>query len=588
VVWLGGIGFVAVALGLGVLLHALPAGWPELPAQKVPGKTSLDTSAAMASPGLEDAERDYLWEIEHRGNLLGRYGFRSLANALAEADGTALRAMLAADFTGQVLDKPCEVRRSDGVIEVVRQEDAGQRPAALDADRFVARLLEYRQPFAQPPRAQLSLMALAPVTRGELDGLWQGTCLLRMWGEAQPGQPREVALYLRYRVPKPSRESLHADGWLHACAITQSQVAQASRWLMREVAAERGINVAELHDNWKVDVKQSKASRGLGVYLCDFDRDGILDILITDAARFVLYKGLPGGKFQDVTEQMGLPTRPGLPTLSGLIAGFADLDGDGWEDLILGGDVYRNDEGKRFVLQPISPRLPPDATDVAVADFDRDGRVDIYLIRSSESKAGSWLSGKAEGHGNLLWHNKGNWQFEDVTRAAGVDGGQRSVFSALWLDADNDGWPDLYVPNEFGDGILYVNRRDGTFAAHSLTDGPCDFGTMGVTCGDIDNDGNIDIYAANMYSKAGSRVIGNLRPDAYPDDVTARIRRFTVGSQLHHNLGGLKFEQLGTKYQVASVGWAYGPVLVDLDNDGFLDLYATCGFNSRSRSEPDG
>jgi hypothetical protein len=111
---------------------------------------------------------------------------------------------------------------------------------------------------------------------------------------------------------------------------------------------------------------------------------------------------------------------------------------------------------------------------------------------------------------------------------------------------------------------------------------------MALTCGDIDNDGNIDLYIANMYSKAGARVISNVLPGSYDEKIMAAMRRFHTGSELHRNRGGLKFEQVGQAMQVNDVGWAYGAALVDLDNDGWLDLFATCGFMSLTRDNPDG
>jgi hypothetical protein len=268
-----------------------------------------------------------------------------------------------------------------------------------------------------------------------------------------------------------------------------------------------------------------------------------------------------------------------------------DIDGDGWEDLILAGRVYRNDGGKRFVdyTGRCNLYVPRDVTGIVVADYDRDGKLDLYLTRTGRPGSRSWLEGKtAESKGNFLFRNKGGWQFEDVTRASGTLGGHRSTFTAAWLDADNDGWPDLHVTNEFGDGVLLVNNRDGTFRPQALSDRPADYGTMGLAVGDVNNDGNIDLYCANMYSKAGSRVIGNLVPGAYPPWVVEKMRRFVAGSQLHLNKGGLKFEQVGPQMQVAAVGWSYGACLADLDNDGWLDVYATAGFVSRDRSKPDG
>lgn len=578
---------LAAAGGLGALYYHRAAR-PEHPASPWDdGASKADGDGAC--PVLDDPEKVYLWDIEHHGNLLVKYGFKPFAEALRKGDRTALRAALATEFAGQTLDQPRAVRMEDEVTRVVRLEDAGAPPRRLGPDEFLDELLAYRRGFANPPKVQMALMGFAPVRRDDLDGAWQGAAMLRMWTEKQSDPPREVTLFVAYRVAKPSVATLKAGGWLATCAVTQSQVAQASRWLLRDVTADRRIEVGGLHDNWKVDPKHGRVTSG-GVYLCDFNRDGIMDMLVTDANRFALYQGQPDGSFVDVTRTMRLPERPMASTPVSGIAAFVDVDGDGWEDLILGGHFYRNDHGKAFVLTPVRPSLPPDTIGLAVADYDRDGKLDLYVIQSSERGGGSWMSGKAGvPRPNRLWRNLGDWKFEDVTDSAGgVDGGGRSTFTALWLDANNDGWPDLYVPNEFGNGVLYVNQGDGTFKARALVDEPCDFGTMGLIAGDIDNDGNIDLYCANMYSKAGSRVIGNLRPDAYPSEIMAKMRRFVTGSQLHRNLGGLKFEQLGSKYQVAAVGWAYGAALVDLDNDGFLDLYATAGYISRDRNEPDG
>src|SRR5206468_2597245 len=163
------------------------------------------------------------------------------------------------------------------------------------------------------------------------------------WGEKVKGGPGEVLLYLGFRTVRPTEEALANGQWLLACAITQSQVAQAPAYLMREVGAERGIDVGDFHDNWPTHGQKTTTG---GVYLCDYDRDGILDLLITDINRHALYKGLPGGKFRDVTAEVGLPLA--LADLPGMavMAAFLDIDGDGWEDLILGDRIYRNENGQ--------------------------------------------------------------------------------------------------------------------------------------------------------------------------------------------------------------------------------------------------
>ena len=294
----------------------------------------------------------------------------------------------------------------------------------------------------------------------------------------------------------------------------------------------------------------------------------------------------------NVTDQMGL----GDSHIDA--ACFADLDGDGWVDLVSGsGQVFRNQAGQRFEKVNTNLATTGDLIEnggragITCADYDRDGRMDLYIFRNDASRLeGTWVDGKiGPGAANQLLRNLGNWQFEDVTPATGTDGGRRSTFTSVWLDANNDSWPDLYVINEYGNGVLLVNQERGQkFKEMELTDRAADFGSMGLTAGDFNNDGNIDIYVASMYSKSGSRVIGNLRPDTYNADTMRKLQRMVAGSQLYRNLGGLNFEPTGKQFDVVAVGWAYGPTLTDLDNDGFLDIHATTGFISRTRDKPDG
>src|SRR5690606_19000425 len=149
-------------------------------------------------------------------------------------------------------------------------------------------------------------------------------------------------------------------------------------------------------------------------YVFDYNRDALLDVLVTDLSHpngVVLYAGLAEGGFANVTEQVGLPADKGR------CAAVADLDNDGWEDLLSGsGRVFRNIEGQRFedatyqsnfhvLVQPGYQQF----TGAAVCDYDRDGLVDLYLFRSSNRpRQGSWLEGSiADAHGNQLLRNIG-------------------------------------------------------------------------------------------------------------------------------------------------------------------------------------
>jgi len=538
--------------------------------------------AEFENPELPEAERQRIWEIEHRGNVLNKYWFEPFAASLARGDPAELSRFLAADFRGSEIGAPIVVK-STGAAKVERLQDSGASPNPLSAKQFVDKLLELRRVIGGTPKVKLAMATLKPSDPSQPNGIWEGKALLRIHGTSTAGAPAEVSATLGFEVQAPSESPEPMGGWLRAAHIRQLSVSHSQRPLFAETAKARGLNVA-LHDNWTND--EMIPTTG-GAYVTDYDRDGYLDVLVTDVTGNTLYRGGPDGKFSDVTDAMGLPRK----STGRMAAVWVDLDGDGWDDLICQNRVYRNDGGKKLTdyTERCTARLPLNLTGIIVADYDRDGKLDLYLTRSAPPGNMSWLEGRSNGaYGNTLLRNLGNWQFEDATKKTGTRGDYRSTFTAAWLDANDDGWPDLYVPNEFGDGVLLMNQRDGTFKPSSLADKTSDFGTMGLAVGDIDNDGRIDIYSANMYSKAGTRVIGNLKPDSYPHKVMEGLKRLVAGSQLHLNKGDLKFQQVGAEKSLASVGWAYGAALADLDGDGFLDIYATAGYISKDRDKPDG
>ncbi len=254
---------------------------------------------------LSKEQREYLWTIEHHGLILGRQGFSRIARALEDDDRQALVALFADNFEGEVLGHPREVRFEHDSTRVLREQNSGQPSIRLDREGLATRLLDDRRRFSKLPTVKLALMGLAPLDRKNLDGIWQGTCQLRMFGETAGGRPGEVVLYLQYRLAKPTETLLSSDAWLQACAITQRQIGEAPRFLMREVGAERGIAVKRFHDNWKDP--EHVQSDGAAISVCDYNRDGCLDLLITDYSANVMYQGRPDGTFTDVTQQVYLP-----------------------------------------------------------------------------------------------------------------------------------------------------------------------------------------------------------------------------------------------------------------------------------------
>lgn len=539
---------------------------------------------------LAESERVYIATIEHRGATLNLRAFRTITAAIRGSDTAQLKRFCAPNFLGEWLVVPEKPSWEAEPITIRRTTSASVKPEITDREEFIKRLLAWRSQFKEP-KVELALMSLSPAQRAQTNGAWKGSAALRMVGALNAGGEAELTAKVEFdlaRVPDLDEIPAAAD-WISSLRIIEVQQGIATHPVLAEVAKKRGIDRALFQDNWTIAKADERPIVTGGVYLADVDNDGHEDVLITDINGLFLFRGSAEGKFKDVTEQFGLPRKVGAAPN----AAFGDFDGDGFVDLLLDFRVFRNLEGKRFqeVTDQAGFRFG-NATGFTVADYDKDGRLDVYVSRYYGQKVpraskNSWIDGPG-GPGNQLWRNLGNFKFEEVSTKANATAGRRSCFTAAWLDANNDNWPDVYVINEFGGGVLLLNKGNGTFHEMPLLDDTGDFGSMGLAVADYDNDGNIDVYTCNMYSKAGRRVMENLAPGSYPPEIFAKMKRFVTGSEMYRNTGNLKFERIGKTLRAYAVGWAYGAAFFDLDNDGFLDLYGTAGFVSVNKEEPDG
>jgi hypothetical protein len=374
-----------------------------------------------------------------------------------------------------------------------------------------------------------------------------------------------------------------------------------------DVAAESGLGHA-LNVYGGIDRKRYILEEtGCGVALFDYDNDGWLDIFFVNGTR----SGLPSdgqptnflfhnnrdGTFTDVTEKAGL-ARSGWG--QGCCVG--DYDNDGFDDLVVtywGGVVlYHNNGDGTFTdvtekagLVQAGPEKRWN-TGCCFVDYDRDGHLDLFVANyvnfdpqvTPEPGKNQYCSyfGLPVGCGpqgmsggtNILYHNRGDGTFEDVSEKSGI-ANPRGPLTPTWVkeqwiptgtyglgvsaaDFDNDGWPDIYVACDTAPSRYYHNNHDGTFsevgrqAGCALNENGTPQGGMGVAVGDYDCDGWLDIVKTN-YSDQTANLYHNNGDGTFYDAVFQ---------------GGLG---ANTKY----LGWGVG--LFDFDNDGWADIFMSNG-----------
>jgi tetratricopeptide (TPR) repeat protein/peroxiredoxin len=335
-----------------------------------------------------------------------------------------------------------------------------------------------------------------------------------------------------------------------------------------------------------------------GVSVGDIDDDGFDDLYICQPAGLPnrLYRNRGDGTFQDITEISGVGILENTAC-----ALFVDVDNDGRQDLIVvranGPLLFLNQgDGKfRQKIDAFQFATPPQGTftGAAVADYDRDGWLDIYFCLyvyyqgADQYKYPTPYYDAQNGPPNFLMRNQRNGTFRDVTKETGLDkNNTRYSFCCGWNDFNGDGWPDLYVVNDFGRKNLYRNNGDGTFTDVAEQAGVEDVGAgMGVCWLDYGDDGAEDLYVANMWTAAGERITAqeNFKKNA-SERVRALYRKHSMGNSLFRNTGPRSGEtsfQNATKSAGVGMGrWSWSSDAWDFDHDGFPDLYVANGMVS--------
>ena len=328
-----------------------------------------------------------------------------------------------------------------------------------------------------------------------------------------------------------------------------------------------------------------------GVSFADIDGDGFDDLYICQPAGLPnrLYRNRGDGTFEDITEGSGL----GLLDNSAC-AIFADFSNSGRQDAIIvrttGPLLFLNDGHGKFQLKPDAFHFAGEPqgtfTGAAVADYDRDGWLDIYFCLyiyyqgTDQYRYPAPYYDANNGPPNFMFCNNRDGSFRDVTRETKLDqNNTRFSFCCGWNDYNGDGWPDLYVVNDFGRKNLYRNNGNGTFTDVAAETAVEDVGAgMSVCWLDADNDGKQDLYVADMWTAAGVRVSEQA---AFQKDANLEARAFyrkhAMGNSLFRNRDGKKFEDVTAKSGTGMGRWAWCSDSWDFDHDGQTDIYIANG-----------
>lgn len=411
----------------------------------------------------------------------------------------------------------------------------------------------------------------------------------------------ETAAGLEYRVGLWKQR--WQDGRLLESQTIEENISKAPQALFRDFTAVMFAGAPSFRDQMLRGVPYWRArldsASGIDIYgsngisAGDMDSDGQDEVYVCQPGGLPnrLYK-LRNGQFEDITERAGVGL---LDDTS--CALFLDLRNSGRQDLVVmraaGPVLFLNQGDGSFALRTdafqFDTKPQGSFTGMSAADYDRDGRLDLYCCAYTYFQSEDQYRYPAPYHDarngppNFLFRNRlaadGSGFFEDVTKPTGLQqNNDRFSFAPAWCDYNGDGWQDLYVANDFGRHNLYRNNG-GRFEDVARQAGVEDIGPgMSATWFDYDGDGRPDLYVSNMWSDAGQRVTSDaaFRPAANAE-LREAYRRHTKGNSLYRNRGDGTFAETGAEQEVEMGRWAWCADAADFDNDGSPEIYVTSG-----------
>jgi hypothetical protein len=342
---------------------------------------------------------------------------------------------------------------------------------------------------------------------------------------------------------------------------------------------------------------------GGGVAIGDLNGDGLPEVVLTsNQAGPKLFLNQGKFRFKDITRPSGLISSNATWSTGVTIA---DVNGDGRLDIYichsgLGDPAHRANalwinQGNESDGTPTFKEMAAQygladggySTQAAFFDYDRDGDLDLFLIRNSPKPASSFglrnTRSVADPYGGARLYRNDGGHFTDVTATAGIHSPEIAFgLGIVVADVNNDGWPDVYVSNDFFErDYLYINGKNGTFTDSLDRQMPVlSAFSMGLDAADIDNDGWPDIYTTDMLPEGEVRLKTTSSFESY-ETYQQKLRNGyhhqLMRNMLQHNNRDGTFTDLGWIAGVASTDWSWSALVADLDLDGLKDIFVTNG-----------